>query len=285
MIGLRLYHGREGETDLEHSEDRQYELEAISAIEKWKAEKPGVAALALHYAFTPVAWIFHQIVPAQAISAVLQGADWVAEQTIPTGCEPTTTASLRERDQDAREVQNWAIAYAVGEGAAAGFFGILSAPVDIPATIMLSLRAIRRIGACYGYTANEDSEREFVLGVLGAAGANTVEEKIGALYALTALQRTIVANTFKKMAEAAAANQFSKESAVVLARSLAKQVGVNLTKRRMLAAIPAIGALIGGSMNGWYLKDVGIAAQRVFQERWLRDHGMLVDVEHVSEGV
>ena len=39
-----------------------------------------------------------------------------------------------------------------------------------------------------------------------------------------------------------------------------------------------IGAAIGGSLSGWYMNDVGEAAQRTYQERWLRDRGLIFDI-------
>ena len=59
---------------------------------------------------------------------------------------------------------------------------------------------------------------------------------------------------------------------------MAKQIGINITKRKALQAIPVIGALVGGSVNGWYIKDVGWAARRAFQERWLIDNQKILEV-------
>lgn len=79
------------------------------------------------------------------------------------------------------------------------------------------------------------------------------------------------------MAAKAAAQQLSVEGAVIAVRSLASQLGINLTKRKALAAIPLIGAAVGASANGWFLREVGVAAQKLYQERWLRDRDLLVD--------
>ena len=61
-------------------------------------------------------------------------------------------------------------------------------------------------------------------------------------------------------------------------KSLAKQLGINLTKRKALQAIPAIGALVGASVNGWYIKEVGWAARRAFQERWLLENHKIIEI-------
>ena len=80
------------------------------------------------------------------------------------------------------------------------------------------------------------------------------------------------------MAQKAASDKMSKEAAVVGVKNLAKQLGVNLTKRKALQIIPVIGAFVGGSVNGWYIKDVGWAARRAFQERWLVENGKMIEV-------
>ena len=61
-------------------------------------------------------------------------------------------------------------------------------------------------------------------------------------------------------------------------KNLAKQLGVNLTKRKALHAIPAIGALVGASVNGWYIKEVGWTARRAFQERWLLENHKIMEI-------
>jgi hypothetical protein len=253
-----------------------YVADQIAQIQKWKTAEPGVVSATISAALQPVSWAFNKVVPPKAIEAILSGADWLSEQSIPTN-QPDKRASLQDLDQDAKEVQNWAIAYAVGEGAIAGWLGFLSAPVDIPAIILLSLRTIRRVGLCYGYSGDSRQEREFVLGVLGCAGANTMEEKVAAMFALTSIHNMVSKVAFKKMAQKAAEGAIGKEFAIIALRDLAKQVGVNLTKRKLLAGIPIVGAVVGGSVNGWYLDDIGTAAHRAYQERWLRDRGLWLD--------
>ena len=126
-------------------------------------------------------------------------------------------------------------------------------------------------------------DKDFVLGVMSAAGANTVEEKMAALVVLRQVEVMIAKKSWRKMAKIAAAKKLSKEGAVVTIRQLAKQLGVNITKRKALAVIPIIGAVVGGSMNGWYIKDVGWAARRAFQERWLIDNKKIVDIPPVPK--
>ena len=89
---------------------------------------------------------------------------------------------------------------------------------------------------------------------------------------------SIASLTWKAMAQKATTEKFGKEAAVIAIKTLAKQLGINLTKRKALQSIPFIGAAVCASVNGWYLKEVGWAARRAFQERWLIDNQKILDV-------
>ena len=101
-------------------------------------------------------------------------------------------------------------------------------------------------------------------------------DKIAALTTLRTIEVVLAKQTWEAMARKAASDKMSKEAAIIGVKNLAKQLGINLTKRKALQIIPAIGAFVGGSVNGWYMKDVGWAARRAFQERWLVDSGKMI---------
>lgn len=185
--------------------------------------------------------------------------------------------NLELSDKLANEVHNWAIGIAVTEGAGTGAFGLLGMAVDVPALITLSLRTIHKIGACYGFEANSPEDEKFALGILAVAGANTIEEKVAAMTTLRTIEVILTKMTWKRISEAAAKKQFSKEAAMFTTKTLAKQIGINITKRKALASIPVIGAAVGGSVNGWYIKEIGWAARRTFQERWLMENHKIHD--------
>ena len=99
-----------------------------------------------------------------------------------------------------------------------------------------------------------------------------MSEKIEALATLRSIGVSISKQKRKAMAEKAAGRELLKESGIIAIKNLAKQLGINITKRKAMQAIPFIGAAVGASVNGWYVKDVGWAARRAFQERWLVDN-------------
>ncbi len=266
-----------------------YEKKQVTEIRKWKEEEPGVVNKVFGLVIEPLAWLVQKVVPQAAIKGALDGSNAAARWFTDTedikreaGClhsvEELQRMDLAISDRLADVVHNWAIGIGTVEGAGTGIIGLPGLAVDVPAIITLALRTIHKIGVCYGFESKTENDNQFVYGVMSASSANSIEEKVAALATLRTIQVTIAKTTWKKMAEKAAQSQMSKEGAILALKNLAKQVGVNLTKRKALAAIPIIGAVIGGSVNGWYIKEVGWAARRTFQERWLIDNHKIIDV-------
>lgn len=58
-------------------------------------------------------------------------------------------------------------------------------------------------------------------------------------------------------------------------KNLARQLGINITKRKALQAIPVLGAAVGATMNIVYITDITEAAIRTYQKRWLEENGRI----------
>jgi hypothetical protein len=265
-----------------------YEKQEIEKINEWKNAEPGVVTQAFGTLLKPVSWIVEKVIPEKAIQGLLDGANGVGRFLADTNdikrdgkvskIEDLKYKDLQLSDKLANEVHNWAIGIAATEGGITGAFGLPGTAVDVPTIITLALRTIHKIGLCYGFDCTTEDEKKFVLGILAASGANSVEEKTAAILTLKSIQNTIAKQTWKKMAEKATQSPLSKEAAIIAIKNLAKQLGVNISKRKALQAIPVIGAIVGSSSNGWYIKDVGWAARRAFQERWLIENDKIIDM-------
>ncbi|MGO9566072.1 MAG: EcsC family protein [Desulfomonilaceae bacterium] len=265
-----------------------YEVSQAIDIYKWKNAEPGVISMATGYVLAPLNWAIQKIIPEKAIMGALDLANRGAKQMTDSRdlLQETNVSTFQElyelpierSDVLANNVQNWAIALGTAEGAATGFFGVFGIPADIPAIITLALRTIHKLGLCYGYEMESEEDFQFTYAILSSASANSLEEKIAALATLRSFQMVLIRQTWKKMAQTAAQRTMGKEGALITLRTLARQLGINITKRRALAAIPAIGALVGGGVNAWYMKDIGWAARRAFQERKLLDQGKIIDI-------
>lgn len=266
----------------------EYEKHQIREIGEWKREEPSVASKVVGFVLTPLTWLIHKVVPDAAIRGVLDLSSSAAEWLTDTDdivrdagvnrVEDLKKHDLEKSDQLANEVHNWAIGLATVEGGGTGAAGVFGLAVDIPAIIVIALRTIHKIGVCYGFEVKTKSDREFVLAIMAASGANEMKEKVAALSTLRAIEVSVAKTTWKKLAEKAATEQFGKEAGIIGIKNLAKQLGINLTKRKTLQAIPAIGAIVGASVNGWYIKEVGWAARRAFQERWLMENHKIIEI-------
>jgi hypothetical protein len=256
-----------------------YEREQVEEIRKWKEEAPGVISKAFDMAAEPFAWFVQKIVPQGIIEGALGftkvAKPWRSDiEDIKREEEVEKISDLRKQDLKrldrlANGANNGALGVAVTAGTATGAGGVFATPIDVPAVIAIALQAVHKIGLCYGYECIAKHDREFLLAIMAVSGANSTEEKIAALTALRVLEVVSAKEIWKSMNQWEAQRPFSQESLTISIRNLAKQLGINLVKRRSLASIPAFGALTGGSVNGWYLNDVGWAARRAFQERWL----------------
>lgn len=289
-MARRRTKGDAGEGDL--TPLSPYEDEQLDAINAWKSAEPTVADQAVGFVVKPLTWLVQKVVPPKAMKAALEaanaaGAKLADVEDVKRDGGVKQIKDLRSKDLElsdrlADSVHNWAIGAGVVIGTGGGAAGVLSAPIEIPALMMLAMRTIHKIGLCYGYEPTSKADHDFAMGILAAAGASTLQEKYEALTLLRTVEVMVAKQTWKALAEKAAERQMTKEGAVTTIRALAKTLGINLTKRKALASIPLIGAGVGGSLNGWYINDVGWAARRAYQERWLLDNHKIFEI-HVPE--
>lgn len=274
-IGLVLA-GRYKIMDEEPLSNADYIAKLIRDISEWKSESPSIMSALIGKATYPITWLVHKMIPTASIQGALAGFDWVGKNTTtaPGASDPD---DIKSCNRCSDQVINFHIGVAAAEGGAAGFFGLPAMVVDVPAVILLAMRQIRQIGREYGFDADTEEEQQFVYSVMSSASANSQEEKLAAMATNAYLINLLTKNTWKAMAEKAAGQQIGGAAALIGIKSLAKQLGINITKRSALAAIPVIGAVVGASANAWFIRDVGIAAQNLYQERWLRQRNLWID--------
>ena len=136
----------------------------------------------------------------------------------------------------------------------------------------LALRTIYQTALCYGFELKGEEGRQVVLRIFGVASANSLKEKEAALVSLVAIKQMLQQQTWAQIQQTAFATM-GKEALVFAIKDLAAQLGINLTKRKALTIVPMIGAAVGAVVNASFIKDVGWAARRTFQELWLLQHG------------
>jgi hypothetical protein len=259
------------------NEESNYDItKIIRNIHNWKSETPSIVSYIIGNVTLPITWLVRQMIPTSAIQGALTGFDWIGKNTT-TAPGSYEFENIKSCDKYADQVINFHIGIATAEGGAAGFFGLPAMIVDVPAVILLAMRQVRQIGIEYGYNVDTPEEQQFVFSVMSAASANSQKEKIAAISMNAYLINLLAKNSWKALAEKAAGQQIGGAAAVIGIKGLAKQLGINITKRSALAAIPVIGAAVGATANGWFMRDVGIAAQVLYQERWLKDRNLWID--------
>jgi len=269
-----------------------YEKRQLSEIRDYQNQKPSVVTEGLSLLGKPLEILTGLLIPEQVIQAVLNGANATAEfladekDIIRDGkvknIEELRYKSLEISDEMANEVHNWAIALAIAEGGATGMWGAAGMAADIPAILTLALRTIHKIGLCYGYKADTVEDKEFVLSVMSLAGSNSMKEKNQVLLQLKMLEATLRKNALwvieRKAAKQMADKTVGNELIIKMIRDVCKQLGINFSKRKAMQVIPIVGAGVGAAMNGSFIRDIGYAARRQFQERWLVDNEKLIIV-------
>lgn len=250
--------------------DNTYIEQQIKAINEWERRKPSAVEQGISSLLAPVHSVASRVIPEQIVEAALTKACAIGKTLARKGDiisdgEVESIADLRYKDLElsdeiADSVHNWAIGTAASEGFATGMGGAAAMAADISFLITFAFRTIHRIGMCYGYEVKTDDDERFVLGILSVSSANTINERKAALLALKADIR---------------AGGFVARKVLMsdLIKNLAKQMGINLTKRKMAQLVPLIGAGLGAAMNYSFITDIAWAARRAYQQRWLADNG------------
>jgi hypothetical protein len=163
----------------------------------------------------------------------------------------------------------YAIVYGALNGGIGGVGSFVLGLASVATAINIATRTVRAIGLCYGYDTDDELEHQFIVQVLEAATAESQIQKAAATATLERIAVALRHRAWKAMAEGIG----PLELGLVALRQALKSIGIQMTKRRAAVAIPLIGGGFGLLIDGDYLRDVGEAAMRMYQERWFIDRG------------
>lgn len=252
-------------------EQTAYEEMQVRKIEEWKGEEIGGFSRKLGALFRPVGNLIDAVIPQSALEHALDGIGSAGnfltdEKDILKGADVSAIHELRTKDLAvsdhlANEVHNMAILMAAGAG------GLITPIVaDIPALLVLSMRTIHKIGLCYGYETNTAQEQLYALQILSIVAANSTEEKRAAIDELTLLKAAL------RSPQNALIEKDAQDRRPLLIHQLCRQLGTNLAKRKAAQLIPGVGTVVAIAVNGSFIRDLGYATIRSYQERWLTDN-------------
>ena len=270
------------------SEDKkEYRNKVKEEINAWEKEGPGYLSNVTSFVLWPAMKAAELLIPegvSQVVSKAIEGCLntllWGADYTfsdkdvIATLTEKNNSLTslkaiynsddLENMDLSADYYWNQNLVAAIAQGGVYGFTGLVGLAANIPTLYTIVFRCIQQIALCYGFDTSKDDEKVFMLGILSIASASDVASKQAAMVFMRQIQVDIAKKTWKKLAE-----EGGRAAIGPLVRQAAKSIGINLTKRKALMLVPAIGAIIGASFDGMYLQDIARAAKNCYRKRKL----------------
>lgn len=156
------------------------------------------------------------------------------------------------------------LAIAVSAGAAAApSGGAIVGAVTADAAVVLGLasRCVGQVSLFYGYDPEEPAEKLFVMSVINAGTATSATAKTAAMADISRLTQALLrGKTWEVLNEAVVAK---------VSLQFAKAFGVRLTKKGLGKVVPAVGILVGGTLNWSTLEGIVDAADMAYRRRFL----------------
>ncbi len=253
----------------------EYEAEQVRRIALWKAERPGRLLTSYRALTRPISKWVAKVVPGSMVHATLAKVE-AASEIQETAADIIKDAGigaipdllhrpLEECDRLADRVSVRSEHYAMLEGvlpAAAGValpgLGGVAGAVDVPFMLESALRAVRRVGHCYGFALDTEADRRFVLAVLDIASqddpAEIEQDRLGLWASEGPAERKPDGSDASDAVEQAIVDDLPVES------------------------IPVVGDVANLVMDYAFVRRSDVAARRVFQERWLRINGKVESI-------
>jgi hypothetical protein len=256
-------------TAAKRSEPTRYESRQVDEIAAWKSEFPHPLAELFRRALQPLASAVESIVPDRlargAIEAAYRAADRFADPA--EVAREAGVDDLRELkykplelcDGLAMGIGSSAQAAAATEGLLTGAGGVWTTLLDIPLLFVLCLRTILKIGRCYGYPLDRPADKAWVLGALAVALSSMPERRADLMRRLREIEGLLIEEAEEQV--------------------LIEEAASLLTQVELFADVPVVGAAAGALLNLSAARRTSVTARRLFQERWLKDHGLVDHVE------
>ncbi|MDY6457751.1 EcsC family protein [Acinetobacter faecalis] len=182
--------------------------------------------------------------------------------------ELTRDVSRSERISRALAEQNKWIASV--QGAVTGATGVIGSAVDIPVSIVMSLRTIYQVGRSYGFELNKETEQEIVQYIFKQIDLGLIAEKQAILMAIKAISNTLETHDVHQLQKLVG----SSNDIEALKRWLTNEEGDakwqwlnSIPKFSMLTKLTPIASASVGAMYSWKLiEEVNEKAQIVFAQ-------------------
>jgi hypothetical protein len=150
----------------------------------------------------------------------------------------------------------------LGEGAATGAAGGVGLLVDIPTLVFFTMRSSLVMAAKHGIEIEDDFEKAFAL----QAAFNAKRGREGAAKATFAREIHVIA---MKTAKRKTWKELEEHGLVQLIRKLSEKLALRLTKAKLAAVIPVVGAIVSGGFNAHWMSTTHRDLQFVYGRRFL----------------
>ncbi|MET7286451.1 EcsC family protein [Streptomyces sp. NPDC005573] len=154
------------------------------------------------------------------------------------------------------------IAASAGAAAAPSGGAITGAFVaDTAAVLGLAFRSVGQVSLLYGYDPEEPTEKLFVMSVVNAGTASSATAKNAAMADISRLTQALFrGKTWEVLNETVVAKVSSQ---------FAKAFNFRLTKKGLGKAVPAVGIVVGSTLNWATLEGIVDAADMAYRRRFL----------------
>lgn len=258
----------------------------LAAVQDWEQQPPSIGIRGLGQTSNRVARYFRGAIPVSLIELALNSANDLAIRSASTATllrranadslDTLRQAPLESCDALARRIQREAMAAAATMGATTGLGGAALMAVDIPALLTLCLRTIHRTGLSYGYSLDGESGRMIAIALFALASSNGLDDKQDVISTLAgstpdAPTANLLEAAWREGFERASEREMTKQAVAFSMTNLGRQLGWNIARRKSAAAIPVLGAVVGGSVNAWTVYDLARTTRFAFHA-WRLGH-------------
>jgi EcsC protein family len=253
-----------------------YEATQVREISRWKTEQPSYVMELYRDLSRPFSKAIVKIVPkdlarkaltqVQAHSQIQEESADVLKSSGASRVEELLERPLEECDRLSETVSVRSehlallegVVPAIGSLAIPGIGGAVAGVVDMPILLQAALRAIRRIGYCYGFPLNSEADHRFVLATLDLANERNLdgseEDRLGLW----------------------APDGPPEQSG--LGTDPVEGIKQSVVDDLPLEAVPIVGDLSSIVLDYSFVRRADLTARRVFQERWLRTNGKVESI-------
>ena len=269
---------------MEHAPLTPYESQQVARIAAWKADRPGLLRRGVEMLKWPVTRLFERLVPADRARAMFErlhrAADWeegrdrIQRALGIDHVKELCDGPLEKCDELIPKLARISREIITSESLLASAGGEVTELLELPAEIMLALRTVHRVAACYGYVLEHPADESLVIAIIGLSLMDEPEDRLRYRRLIRHLEEGTLTSEEAQQLTSSARTRLEDE----VASDLAEQIGSTLMEAKVEEGIPFLGAALGVVLDNAFITGIEKTAQFVFQERWLREHGKVDEI-------